>query len=204
MKHSSKDLVNGLKRNQDVYPDFFTTAAKRYSCRDFISRNVKPAHLDKILRAGCMAPVGMKKYEDLHLTVLLGAAAVNRVEESRARQRGLPLAQARTNRMTYGARTVVVISSKPALAPGLEYANASCVAENMLLAAAALDVDSIYLWSVAHTLQGDPALAASLGIPEGYKPVCAVALGYAKPLPEGMTRVPRQERLTIETNYVKE
>ena len=52
--------------------------------------------------------------------------------------------------------------------------------------------------------QNNAELAAHFGIPEGYKPVCAVALGYAKPLPEGMTRLPRPEALTIETNYFKE
>lgn len=203
MKRSTKELVNGLKRNEETYPDFFTAAARRYSCRDFVARGVKPAQLDKILRAGCMAPVGMKKYEDLHLTVLLGSGPILRIEESGARQKGRPVPSKRRRLMTYGSRTLVIISSKPALAPGLEYANASCVAENMLLAASALEVDSIYLWSVAHTLQNDPELAADLGIPEGYKPVAAVALGYSKPLPEGMIRLPRPETLTIETNYVK-
>jgi|GEM_PF-196154 len=203
MKYSSKDLVNGLKRNQDVYPDFFTAAARRYSCRDFISRGVKPAHLDKILRCGCMAPVGMKKYEDLHLTVLLGSAAVGRVELAGVLQKGLPASHARFRKMTYGVRTLVIISSRPALG-GMEYANAACVAENMLLAASALEVDSVYLGSVVMVLQKEPALCAELGIPAGFAPAAAVGLGYAKPLPEGVTRVPRAERLTIETNYYKE
>jgi len=38
---------------------------------------------------------------------------------------------------------MIFISSKPAIMPGLEYANTACVLENMAIAAISLGVDNI-------------------------------------------------------------
>lgn len=40
----------------------------------------------------------------------------------------------------FGAPTMIVVSSKPAVFPGIEYANAACVIENMAIATTSLEL----------------------------------------------------------------
>jgi Nitroreductase len=88
----------------------------------------------------------------------------------------------------YGAPTLIIISAKrdEFLTEGLAYANAACIAENMLLAATDLGVGSVYLFTVLRGLLADKNLMKYLGLGDELKPVSSVALGYAvEPLVAG-------------------
>lgn len=84
------------------------------------------------------------------------------------------------------------------MAPSVEYANAACVIENMLIAATDAGVDSIYLWGAVQALARNPELCAKMGIPEGFKFVSAAALGYSL---SGSTE-PRALSVSLNTNYI--
>ncbi|MCI9458301.1 MAG: hypothetical protein HFE44_15250 [Oscillospiraceae bacterium] len=81
--------------------------------------------------------------------------------------------------MDFGAETLIMVSSTPAVLPGIEYANAACVLENMVLAATDQKIDSI-LWSAATAVvKQDKELKKQLGIPDKFNPVLCASFGYA-------------------------
>ena len=82
--------------------------------------------------------------------------------------------------LLYNAPTLVIPSATEAqLSPNIEYANAACVTENMLLAATDKGIDSVFLWGAAMIINGDEGLRKELNIPSGNKVVCSAAFGYA-------------------------
>ena len=80
----------------------------------------------------------------------------------------------------YNATAFVVVSAAAQQkAPGIEFANTGCIVENMLLAATALGIDSIYIWGVLAGTSSDRDLWTGMGVPESYRPVSAAAFGYS-------------------------
>ena len=63
--------------------------------------------------------------------------------------------------------------------PGIEYANAACVLENMVLAAADQKIDSIIWGGAAVAIKQSTTLKELLHIPAGYEPVLCASFGYA-------------------------
>lgn len=154
--------------------DVLQAIAQRKSTRAYKPDQLPDQMLDKILAAGCAAPVGMARYDTLHLTVIQDRALLARISQAVAALTG------REGDPLHGAPTLVLVSSQSSeLPPGLDYANASCLIENMLLAATALEVGSVYLWGAAVAIGGDPELQKALGLPAGFKPVASLGLGYA-------------------------
>ena len=107
--------------------------ARRKTTRGFKPDPISEADLSAIIQAAIEGPVGMAAYDSLHLTVVGDREVLDGI--SGAATRG-------TDRegtdIFYGAPKVIVISSKTPPVPGLEYSNAGCLAENMLLAATEL------------------------------------------------------------------
>lgn len=148
--------------------------AMRRSTRAFQPKQISEQELDTILRAGCAAPVGMGAYEAVHLTVLQNRELMEEIAEAAAKAFGRP-----DMNPFYGAPTVVIVSgTKNRRVPNIEYANAACIIENMLLAATDLGLGSVYLWGFIRALNDSPDLLKKLDLPEGFTPVSAVALGY--------------------------
>lgn len=57
-------------------------------------------------------------------------------------------------------------------------ADVGCILENMQLAATDIGLGSVYLWALLNRIPQSPQFVASLELPEGFKPVSALALGY--------------------------
>ena len=76
----------------------------------------------------------------------------------------------------YGAPLLLILSG-----PGspLDGGNASCAAAVATIAATDLGLGSCYVASPIRALNAQKELAAKIGIPEGYSPVCAGLAGYA-------------------------
>ena len=166
--------------------DFFQTVFARQSTRAFSAERLPKESLQKILAAGCAAPVGRGAYGNLRLTVLQKPALLEKISAATGGDKaGAPL---------YGAPTLILVSS-PA-SNNLEYANAACVVENMHLAATALGLGSVYLWGFLRVFS-DAALLAELGLPEGFRPVSALGAGYAVESKE------RKPAPGIETSYIR-
>ncbi|MCC8122404.1 MAG: nitroreductase family protein [Oscillospiraceae bacterium] len=168
--------------------------AKRRSTRAFSpERQITRENLDQILAAGCAAPVGMADYGSIHLTVIRSQEKLAKI--NRAAQEAFKM----DREVLYGAPTLVLVSvSEQQKAPNIQYANVACVVENMLLAATDIGIDCVYLWGAANVIAGNAALCKELGLPDGFKPVSAAALGYAV----GGTPAEKGLGITLAVNYV--
>ena len=156
--------------------DAMQAILSRKSTRSYRADQVDEETLQTILRAGMSAPVGSGSYGSLHMTVVQSKALFSKINEAVAelifRMSGKHVDK------NFGAPTMVFVSSKSATAPGLEYANAACVLENMAIAATGLGVDSVIWGGAAAAVAQSPELPSRLGIPAGFKPVLCISLGY--------------------------
>ncbi|MCD8325962.1 MAG: nitroreductase family protein [Lachnospiraceae bacterium] len=169
--------------------------AKRKSTRDFDPDKAVPEEIiDTIVKAGCQAPIGANKRDSLHLTVCRNKEILNEINQSTTAAMNVE-----PRDFFYAAPAVIIVSaSEKQMAPGIEYANAACVIENMLIAATDAGVDNIYLWGGVQALAKNADLCAKMGIPEGFKPVSAAALGYSK---SGSAEA-RELSVSLSVNYI--
>ncbi|MCD7742632.1 MAG: nitroreductase family protein [Ruminococcus sp.] len=169
--------------------------AKRKSTRDFDpDREVSKEIVDTIVKAGCQAPIGANKRESLHLTVCSNRKILDEINRTTA-----AVMKMDERDFFYSAPVVIFVSaSNEQMAPGIEYANAACVIENMLIAATDAGVDNIYLWGGVQALAKNEELCAKMGIPEGFRPVSAAAIGYSK---SGEAQ-PRELSVSLSVNYI--
>ncbi|MCD8147334.1 MAG: nitroreductase family protein [Clostridiales bacterium] len=165
--------------------------AKRKSTRNFDPNKTVPDDLvDTIVKAGCQAPIGGNQRDSLHLTVCRNKDILDEINQFTAAAMKIDARD-----FFYGAPVVVFVSAAPKqMAPSVEYANTGCVIENMLIAATDAGVDSIYLWGAVQALAKNTELCAKMGIPEGFRPVSAAALGYS------LSGEPQARELSVSLN----
>ena len=155
-------------------------------------KQIPDADLEKILFAGGQAAVGGADFKSLKLYAVQDPELLKAIDESSAKMRpgSHPL---------YGAPTLVVLASKESILKNIEFTNAGCVIQNMMVAATDLGIDSIYLWMSMYGINNDPELGKRLGFPEGFTCVGTMALGYAaKELPKL-----KGDEQRIEVTYIK-
>lgn len=154
--------------------EFFDTLYSRKTVRDYTGEPITDAQLAEILKAAQAAPIGRKRYETLHMTVIRNKDFLDKWEQK---------VFAETGRMPfYGAPTLVLISSVVDGAPldNVNYSNAASMAQNMALAACAMGVGACHIWGAVRTLNESPELLAELTVPEGMRPVCSVVFGVTE------------------------
>lgn len=164
--------------------------AKRYSCRSYKPEQISEEALAEILKAGMDAPVGTAAYDTLHITVLQNWELLNEISdavtEMVSKLFGKPMDK------NFGAPTMIIVSSKPGRMTGMEYANAACVLENMLIAATSLGIDNIIHGGGSAVIAQSEELMQKLGIPEGFKPTLCASFGYAV-----QNEAPKNHTITI-------
>lgn len=164
----------------------------RHSTRAFFDRQVSDADLETILFAGGQAAVGAADFQSMKLYAVQDPALLKDIDEASAKARP-------GTHPLYGAPTLVVLASRPSILPSIEYTNAGCVIQNMMVAAADLGVDSIYLWMSMYGINNDPALKKRLGFPEDFTCVGTMALGYeAREFPKV-----KADEQRIEVSYIR-
>ncbi|ULQ59158.1 nitroreductase family protein [Brucepastera parasyntrophica] len=167
--------------------------ARRKSVRSYKPDPVPEEVLNTILAAGCAAPVGMGMYDSLHLTVIQNTEMLGRISEAVKKimnRGGSPL---------YGAPVLIIISSRESMpVAGIEYANASCLIDNMLIAATDQGLGSVYIWGAGPAVSSDISLMKALAIPEGFKPVSGLVLGF----PESPDMSEKELKITISLNRI--
>lgn len=157
--------------------ELYESIYQRYSARKYADKAVPADVLQRVIEAGCAAAVGKKRFDTLHLTVVESEEAWSAVR-----------ALYGESDPSYGAPLMLILSARAqADRPGIEYANAACIIENMLLAATAEGLGSCYIWGMLLQLKEDKALCERLGIPAGFVPASAVLLGYAADEPRPKT-----------------
>ena len=151
--------------------------AKRTSTRKFKETQISEDNLQEILKAGMSAPVGSGLYESLHITIVQNQNIFSKINAA-VTELIFKMTGKKMDK-NFGAPTMIFVSSKPAMMPGLEYANTACVLENMAIAATSLGIDNIIWGGAAAAVEQNVELQKILEIPEGYKPILCISLGYA-------------------------
>lgn len=146
---------------------------KRTSVRGYKSDQIPCENLDTILKSGCAAPVGYGDYDSLHMTLIQNSDLLNKISKNAATAMNKP-----DTDPLYGAPTLVLISSNGSKSPNIEYSNAACIIENMALTATDFSISSVYLWGIISPLISNKELLKELNLPDGFKPISALALGY--------------------------
>lgn len=151
--------------------EFIKTMVRRVSTRAFKPEQITEDALDYILNAAGAAPVGMKAYDKMHLSVVQDAGALEKVRKAAKDFTGHP------GDPLNGAPTWIVVSAGEQPEPGIGYANGGCIIENMLLAATDIGLGSVFIYGGMMAFKGDPSLLPLCGVPVGFTPVGTVALG---------------------------
>ena len=150
----------------------------RKSTRAYKSKQISNSDLETILQAGMAAPVGSGAYDTLHITVVQNQEFFSKINAAVTDMIFKMLGKKMDK--DFGAPTMIFVSSKPARMPGLEYANTACILENMAIAATSMGIDNIIWGGAAVAVAQNNELQKDLKIPEGYKPILCISLGYAK------------------------
>lgn len=151
------------------------TIYARRSVRTYTGEQITAEELGTVLKAAYAAPVGMGRYEDVHLTVITDKELLGKIDAAGAAMFGKP-----DIHPLYGAPMLILVSAKIPQAEGMKnvaYSNAAIIVQNMALAATELGIGACHIWGATMAITGAPDILKALDLPEGFTPCCAVALG---------------------------
>lgn len=169
----------------------------RRSVRSYEATPVEPADVEIILECGKYAATAMG-LQPWHFTVVRNRAKLDKITDENKR---ITLADGGEVDPGYdnfrGAPMAILVSGE--LNTPSARADCAIATENMALAANALGIASLFIGSFTPAFAGEnkEAFLKEFGIPEGFQPYYALALGYRKG--ELEERKPRKENLV---NYV--
>lgn len=144
----------------------------RRSVRAYKPDPVPTALLEEVLRAGTYAPTGGGRQSPV-LVAVTDKAARDEISRLNAAVMG------RDTDPYYGAPVLVLALADPASSTWVE--DASCALENMMLAAHALGLGSVWVHREREIFDSEAgkALLRAWGLPETLRGVGSIALGYA-------------------------
>lgn len=177
---------------------------ERRSTRMFKGEQIKDEELKEILDAGIYAPSATNK-QPWHFTVIQNKEIIdslsNGFKELAKKSDNEYIKRVGENEkfhVFYNAPTVILVSGDE----NNKMADVDCAAatENMLLAAESLGIGSCWVGFIAYLLNSESGkeYLKKLGIPEGYKQIHSVALGYKR---VNVTNAPARKENTV--NYIK-
>ncbi len=149
----------------------------RKSTRSFTDEMISKNELQIILKAGMSAPIGMGKYDSLHITVVQNQGLITRIFDEAQEVISATLGFKKS--FNYGATTFIIVSSQPSYREGMDYANVGFVIENMALAATDIGIDNCIMGAPIAALANNAELSDAIGIPNGFKPILGIVFGYA-------------------------
>jgi len=185
------------KKRQKLDTKVIDLLLNRRSIRAYEKRPVSHAILETIVECGRFAPSAMGK-QPWHFTVIetrdildaisMANKAIIMRSDDEARKAAASAADFDCFR---GAPCAIIVSGDDSN----EYSDIDCAnaCQNMIIAAESLGISSCYLASFKPALLAPSGkkLLTALGLPEGYSPRIAVALGYGAETPKD--RAPRAE-----------
>jgi nitroreductase len=156
----------------------------RRSVRNFKQEQIKDFELEEILEAGKYAPSAANQ-QSWHFTVVQNQVLLDRISQAVKmiyKELDEPFLRQLGNddkyHLYFHAPSVIVISgNQSAMFPDLDCALA---AENIMIAAESLDIGSCWISGLPRLADSgvNTQIVKDLDLPEGYKPLCAIALGY--------------------------
>lgn len=154
----------------------------RKSVRSFSAQKVDEEQVQQILDAAQLAPCAAGDRETTHLTVVQDSFILDELRQAAA------LKSSKTGELIdpfYGAQLVIFVSATDQSSDHIEFSNAACIIENMLLEATNIGLGSVYIWGCLRKLRKNEEALAKLALPEGYEILSAVAIGHSStPLKE--------------------
>lgn len=152
--------------------EFLDMLLTRRSVRAYKPDPVPTALLEEVLRAGTYAPTGGGRQSPV-LVAVTDRAARDEISRLNAAVMG------KDTDPYYGAPVLVLALADPASSTWVE--DASCALENMMLAAHALDLGSVWVHREREIFDSEAgkALLRAWGLPETLRGVGSIALGYA-------------------------
>lgn len=155
----------------------FDTLFSRKSVRSYTGEQITTEELEAILKSANAAPIGMGKYEDMHLTVIQNPEMLKKIDVATAEMFGDP-----NRRPLYNAPTLILVSSRTSdpehkSLGNIPFSNAAIVVHNMVLAAVELGIGACYIWGAVAAVSKKQDIIEALNLPENFVPCCAVSLG---------------------------
>ncbi len=144
----------------------------RKSIRSYTGEQITKEQEEIILKAANASPVGLGQYGSVHLTIVKDRELINEINRAYGRYSGRPNANP-----LYGAPELIIVSVRLNSSENIAYANAGIVVHNMSLAATALGVGHVYISGALFAVNAYPELRKKLGIPNGFIPSAALAVG---------------------------
>jgi nitroreductase len=198
--------------------DFMELLKHRASARKFLEDQITEKELSVMLLAATGSPIGSNRSRDIQLTVVQNREILDKLSQAGAKrsenkkrmreiagdlvpEEDLEKPRGSSNPF-YRAPTVIFVSHRnQAVQPGIEYANAACVALAMHLAATELGLGSVFVWHALESMRELPELDNSslLNLPEDFSPLLGLAVGYPAKAP-GIREL-RAEK--IQTAYIR-
>lgn len=164
--------------------DFLHLIQTRRSCRSYRPEQIADEQLEAILQAGTYAPSAMGA-QSPYIVAVQNPGQIAQLSAMNARVMNTSADP------YYGAPTLVLVFAPQEAKNAVQ--DASCVLENMMLAAHALGVGSCWINREREMFATEEGLALmkQWGLPEGLCGVGALSLGY--PAAEPSPRKPRKE-----------
>ena len=144
--------------------DTITAIKERRSIRKYLPTDVENEKIEAILEAGRWAPSASNK-QPWHFIVIRDSDTRNKMAD--AHQYGRFMAE---------SPVVIAVLGNPEKHPTYHIADPHNAAQNMLLAAHALDLGTC--WIGVRDRDVEPLFKEMLGVPNDYRFVCCISLGY--------------------------
>jgi nitroreductase len=176
----------------------------RRSTRAFQAEQIKDEELQAIIDAGIYAPSATNQ-QPWHFTVVQNKDIIDRlsnafkeIAKKSDNEYVKKFGENEKFHVFYNAPTVILVSGDE----NNKYASVDCAAalENMLIAAESLEIGSCWIGLIAYLLNSEEGkgFIKELGIPQGFKQIHSVCLGYKK---VNLTNAPARKENTV--NYVR-
>lgn len=147
-----------------------TAMNNRRSIRSYTGESISEEELNAVLQAAYTAPIGMGKYDSIHLTIITNKALLKEIDENGAAFFGNP-----SIHPLYGAPMLIVISSSD---PGnVGSADVGIILQNMSLEAVELGIGHCDIYGATDALTENKELLKKLNLPEGFTPLGSIILG---------------------------
>lgn len=150
--------------------DLMNVLESRRSIRSFTGEAVSEETRKKLLFAANASPVGLAKYDTLHLTVIRDPGLLEQIERNTA-----AVFQVENRKFLYNAPELILISTTAT--DNVGFSNAAILAQDMALVAVNEGVGACHIWGATAALCANAELLRKLNIPDGFTPACAVAVG---------------------------
>ncbi|GHT77704.1 nitroreductase [Spirochaetia bacterium] len=170
----------------------------RRSIRNFKQEQIKASELEAVLEAGMYAP-SSGGHQLWHFTVVQNKTVIDQISEAiKAVYREMPIpflqkiGKERPH-LFYNAPSLIVVSGdQSSLSPDIDCALA---AENIMIAAESIEIGSCLVSGFPQllTTESGRETVKALNLPEGYKPIYSIALGYKAS--ENPKAAPRKENV---------